>query len=91
MITNQQVGMQISIIHGSANGDAVYVETFTPTTNEFGLININIGTGNTSDDFSIIHWANSPFFIKIEMDVSGGINYQDFGTSQLLSNCYEIN
>ena len=90
LIINQQVGMQISIIQGSASGSSVYIETFTPTTNEFGLININIGTGNSNNDFSAINWALGPYFIKIEMDVTGGANYQDFGTSQLLSVPYAI-
>lgn len=90
LITNQQVGMQISIIQGSANGNAVYSETFTPTTDEFGLININIGTGESNDEFSSINWSNSPYFIKIEMDVTGGNDYQDFGTSQLLSVPYAL-
>ncbi|MCF8224236.1 MAG: hypothetical protein K9J25_13955, partial [Bacteroidales bacterium] len=39
-ITNQDVGIQVTILQ---NGTPVYVEQFTPTTNEFGLININIG------------------------------------------------
>ncbi|MBE9512390.1 MAG: hypothetical protein IMY71_16075, partial [Bacteroidetes bacterium] len=45
VVADQAVGMQISILQGSASGTAVYVETFTPTTNEFGLINLNIGAG----------------------------------------------
>ncbi len=90
LILNQEIGMQISVIQGSANGTVAYVETFSPTTNEFGLININIGTGNSSDDFSAIDWANGPYFIKIEMDVTGGTSYQDFGTSQLLSVPYAL-
>lgn len=90
LIVNQPVGMQTSIIQGSANGNAVYVETYSPVTDDFGLINIDIGTGNSTNDFSTINWANGPFFIKIEMDVTGGTNYQDFGTSQLLSVPYAL-
>jgi len=33
LVTNTQVGMQISILQGTASGSAVYVETQTPTTN----------------------------------------------------------
>ena len=33
LITNTQIGMQISILQGSASGTAVYVETQEPTTN----------------------------------------------------------
>ncbi|HUV01679.1 MAG TPA: hypothetical protein VMW32_12010, partial [Bacteroidales bacterium] len=52
LVVNTLVGMQISIIQGSELGTAVYIETQTPTTNENGLVTIEIGTGTTGDDFS---------------------------------------
>jgi uncharacterized protein (TIGR02145 family) len=85
LLTNQTIGIQISILQGSANGTAVYVETHLPSTNANGLITLEIGTGSTSDDFSSIDWANGPYFIKTETDVNGGSNYTITGTSQLLS------
>jgi len=85
LITSTQVGMQISILQGSASGTAVYVETQEPTTNANGLVSIEIGTGATSDDFSAIDWANGPYFIKTETDPTGGTTYTITGTSQLLS------
>lgn len=85
LVTNQQVGMQISILQDSATGTAVYVETQTPTSNANGLISIEIGTGTTSDDFSAIDWANGPYFIKTETDIAGGTDYTITGTSQLVS------
>ncbi|MFW5757848.1 MAG: hypothetical protein ACOCYO_04120 [Bacteroidota bacterium] len=90
LITDTQVGMQISILQGSANGTAVYVETQEPNTNANGLVNIEIGTGTTSDDFSTIDWANGPYFIKTETDPEGGTNYTITGTSQLLSVPYAL-
>ena len=85
LVTGQPIGMQISILQGSANGEAVYVETQTPTTNAYGLVSFEIGTGITSDDFSVIDWANGPYFIKTETDPTGGSDYIITGTSQLLS------
>ncbi|MCK4663320.1 MAG: hypothetical protein KAT68_10670, partial [Bacteroidales bacterium] len=90
LITNTYVGMQISILQGSADGTAVYVETQTPTTNANGLITIEIGEGTTTDDFSVINWANGPYFIKTETDPAVGINYTITGTSQLLSVPYAL-
>jgi len=69
LITDTQVGMQISILQGSPSGTIVYVETQEPTTNANGLVSIEIGTGATSDDFSAIDWANGPYFIKTEDNV----------------------
>ena len=46
LVTNQTVGMQISILQGSASGAVVYVETHNPTTNANGLVSIEIGSIN---------------------------------------------
>src|SRR6056297_3325181 len=86
LITDTQVGMQISILQGSASGTAVYVETQEPSTNANGLISIEIGTGTVqSGDFTTIDWANGLYFIKTETDPGGGTNYTITGTSQLWS------
>jgi hypothetical protein len=85
VITNQDVGLQISILEGSDTGPSVYSETWLEQTNQFGLITINIGEGETSQDFSSIPWSTGNYWIKTEVDVSGGTNYTELGTSQLLS------
>jgi len=90
VIANQKVGFQISILQGSESGIAVYTETHSDSTNQFGLITLEIGTGTTSDDFTAIDWGNDTYFIQIEMDASGGTSYTLMGTSQLLSVPYAL-
>ena len=91
LVTNQLVGMQISILQGSVSGTAVYVETQTSTTNVNGLVCIEIGGGTVvSGNFTIINWANGPYFIKTETDPTGGMNYSITGTNQLLSVPYAL-
>jgi hypothetical protein len=91
LITNQTVGIRISVLQGSANGTAIYVETQTPATNANGLVSIEIGGGAVvSGNFSTIDWANGPFFIKTETDPLGGTNYIISGTSQFLSVPYAL-
>ena len=91
LVTNTNVGMQISILQGSASGSAVYTETQTPTTNGNGLVSLEIGTGTVlSGNFSTINWANGLYFIKIETDPTGGTSYTITGTSQLLSVPYAL-
>jgi uncharacterized protein (TIGR02145 family) len=87
LVTSQTVGMQISILQGSASGTAVYVETQTPTSNANGLVSIEIGGGV---GFDTINWANGPYFIKTETDPAGGTSYSITGTSQLLSVPYAL-
>lgn len=91
LLTNTQVGMRISILQGSVDGTAVYVETQIPKTNANGLISLEIGTGTVvSGNFTTINWANDIFFIKTETDPAGGTNYSITGTSQLLSVPYAL-
>lgn len=91
LVTNQAVGMQISILQASATGTAVYVETQAPAANANGLVSIEIGSGTLeSGDFGTINWAEGPFFIKTETDPAGGTNYSITGTSQLLSVPYAL-
>ncbi len=91
LVTNQPVGMQISILQGSATGTAVYVETQTPTSNANGLVSLEIGGGSVvSGNMATINWANGPYFIKTETDPTGGSSYTITGTSQLLSAPYAL-
>ena len=90
VIANQQVSFQISILQGNESGTAVYTETHADSTNQFGLVTLEIGTGTTTNDFTAIDWGNDTYFIQIEMDASGGTSYTLMGTSQLLSVPYAI-
>ena len=47
LLVNQTVGIQLSIQQGTLGGTAVYTETFSPTTNAFGLVKLEIGTGES--------------------------------------------
>jgi hypothetical protein len=91
LATNQNVGMQISILSGSITGTPVYVERHFPTTNGNGLVALEIGTGVLiSGDFASIDWVSGTFFIKSETDLNGGASYTITGVSQLLSVPYAL-
>ena len=85
LVSDQSVGMRISILQTTTTGTAVYVETHTPSSNTNGLVSIEIGTGSTSDDFSTIDWSADLYFIKSEIDLTGSDSYSITGTSQLMS------
>ncbi len=91
VITDKILGMRITILQGDIAGDEIYVETHQAGSNNFGLINLEIGKGVIiSGDFSSIDWSSGPYFVKIEMDINGGDNYIILGTSQLLSVPYAL-
>ena len=91
ILNNQAVGMRMTIQQGSIGGATVYQETFAPTTNAYGLVNLEIGNGTVvSGDFTTIDWGLGPYFIETAADVTGGTSYVIMGTSQLMSVPYAL-
>ena len=91
LVTNAPVGVRVSILQGSASGNAVYVETHTASTNANGLLTMEIGGGTVQQgSFAGIDWANGPFFLKTETDPAGGTNYTVTSTQQLMSVPYAL-
>jgi hypothetical protein len=90
IMANQAVGVQMTVQQGNIGGTAVYQETFLPTTSAFGLVNLEIGTGTTTDDFTTIDWSAGPYFIETAIDAAGGTNYAVMGTSKLMSVPYAL-
>lgn len=91
VIENQNVGIKIDIHQGNAAGTIVYSESHNPTTNTFGLINIQVGTGNIlSGSFSGINWGSDSYYVEISLDQTGGTSYQSMGATQLLSVPYAL-
>lgn len=90
-MNNQSVSFQISVLQGSASGTNVYTENHNVSTNSFGLVNLEIGSGSTvSGNFSNITWGSNAYYIQTKLDATGGNSYVLMGTSQLLSVPYAL-
>lgn len=92
ILAEQALGVQVSIIKGTEDGNPVYEEAHTVTTNPLGLIQIVIGEGTASEgnDFSVIDFGNDNYFVKLAIDPAGGTEYEDLGTTRLLSVPYAL-
>jgi hypothetical protein len=91
ILANKQVGLQLSILDGSASGTVLYAETFTVTTNAFGLFTAAVGSGSAvSGTFSGVDWTSGNKYLKTDMDPTGGTTYTISGASQLLSVPYSL-
>ena len=91
ILNNQAVGLRMTIQQGSIGGTTVYSETFSPTTNAYGLVNLQIGNGTVViGTFANIDWSAGPYFMETAVDVTGGTNYSVMGTSQLMSVPYAL-
>lgn len=91
LVVNQTVGIQLSILKSSSSGTAVFVETHAANTNINGLVSLNIGTGSAvTGSLATIDWSSDSYYLKTEIDISGGSNYTISGTNKLVSVPYAL-
>lgn len=81
-------GMEITFIlrDGSSTGEILYEEAHTTHTNEFGIINLQVGRGiSIIGEMSAIDWGNNPIFLEV-IKAGGRINEPTtIGLAELLS------
>ena len=93
-LVSQNIKVRISLLKSSAGGVEEWVETHTLTTDGFGLFDLQIGNGTriggVQTSFSNVRWGQDKFYLKVEMDISGGNNFVLMGTNQLVSVPYAL-
>jgi hypothetical protein len=91
VLPNRRIGVELSVLDGGPTGTVVYSETFTDTTNAFGLFSMPVGGGTVvSGSFAGINWATGNKYLQTAIDLSGGTSYSLSGTTQLLSVPYAL-
>jgi hypothetical protein len=89
-LVNQAINVQVAIHQFTANGNLVFSETHSLSTNPFGLFMLVIGSIDTLN-FAAIDWANGPYFLEILIDPSGSsTNFISMGSTQFLSVPYAL-
>jgi len=89
--SNQLMKVRINILAEDPEGSSVYTETFSTTTTSLGLLNLQIGQGEpVSGTFSAITWGSTSYYLKVEIDPTGGTSYINMGTTQLISVPYAM-
>ncbi len=89
---NTTMSIKLSVLPTSDASVAEYEEIQTVKTNEFGLYTLQIGNGSAISGKTLkeVKWESGSKYIKVAIDPSGGNNYVDAGTNQLLSVPYAI-
>ena len=91
VLPNRVIGVELSVLDGGPAGTVVYQETFTDTTNAFGLFSMQVGGGAVvSGTFAGINWGTGNKYLQTAIDLTGGTNYSLSGTTQLLSVPYAL-
>lgn len=91
LATNRIVNIRISLLEGGESGMVLYAENHSVRTNSQGLVSLVIGNGsNQSGELSSIEWGDGVYFLKMEADANGGVDYQLVAVTQLLSVPYAL-
>jgi len=91
VVSEQAVGVQITILQGSSSGANIYRERHSVSTNIDGLLSLDIGDGVVQNgSFSAINWSAGPYFVMQEVDPAGGTSYTLSQTKELLSVPYAL-
>ncbi len=89
LVLNKDIDVRITIIDNAIGGTTLYQESHSVSTNNFGLVNLKIGEGNSDqDNFADINWGTNPKYLKVEVDVGNG--FVNLGTIQLVSVPYAL-
>ena len=85
ILSSENATIDIAILKGSDTGPVVFSESHSVTSNDFGLIQLNIGsllngTGTIAD----IDWSSGNYFVQVSL------NGSVLGTNQLLSVPYAL-
>jgi uncharacterized protein (TIGR02145 family) len=86
-LSNQNIGLRFSIHDQAISGTIVWQEAQTALSGPLGVIVTSLGSVS---DLSSVNWANGAKFLQVEMDVTGGTNYTDIGTQQMMSVPYAL-
>lgn len=82
---NSPTMVRTTLFQQSVGGPIVYQGIHNTSTNEYGLINLKVGSPDTwiSGSLYYAQWSTYPYFLRIEVDLGNG--YVDMGSQQLLS------
>jgi uncharacterized protein (TIGR02145 family) len=86
LMTDKNIGIEITITAGSESGHIVFHEVHEAVTNFLGIVNLEIGSGTIIyGNLALIKWNMGPFYIKTGIDPAGGTSYTLHSVSELTS------
>ena len=77
------VAIELEIHQSTSTGTIVYSEIHNTTTNDFGMVNLVIGSVNPGS-FATIDWSAGPYFVEVSVDGTS------MGVSELLTVPYAL-
>lgn len=85
IIANRNVGIRLSILE-ELKGTPLYIEQHQKVTSGLGLFDLEVGGGNKvggTMDWMDIPWIVKQHYLRLEVDINGGQNYELLGESPI--------
>jgi len=88
LISNANIMIRLSIVDSSNNGNIIYQEIKSVSTNALGVFSLVIGSDEpnkiiTIKGFDAINWSNTNMYIKVEIDQTNALFFQIVGFQKL--------
>ena len=91
-LANQDVAFRFSFAPDSDTSLTTYAETYSVTTNEFGLATLALTTGEAEEgSVEDLNFATTQYWLRTELDVDGGTDYEMMGAEPLRAVPYTLN
>ncbi|MCH2198919.1 MAG: hypothetical protein MK081_09040 [Flavobacteriales bacterium] len=87
VVSDQNVSFYLEV---HMDGNTWYEETQDVQTNAYGLASFAVGEGDTEGNFDNIDWSIGTATLVVSVDVTGGTDYVEMGTSVLHSVPYAL-
>lgn len=86
VIVSTDLTMKFSILSGEDASALLYSEMHDITTDEYGRVALNIGSGYPDfASYADVNWAQEFLWLKIEMDENSGFDFTEIGISRILA------
>lgn len=90
-IVTGAISLQLTLHQGTPDGTVVFRERHATTTNAAGVFNVLVGQGTPLiGTIAGVDWSDGPFFLRTEIDPTGGLTFTDLGISPLSSVPYAL-
>jgi hypothetical protein len=93
VVANQNVRIQFSILDALSGGNIESLENHTIMSDANGIVIANIGEGSQSLSygfFNDIDWGSHEHYLQVGIDLTGGTDFEDMGTSEFKTVPYAL-
>ncbi|WCO01738.1 hypothetical protein [Psychroserpens ponticola] len=94
IVANQDVTIRFTMLDALSDGNIEFQESHDNIVSDAnGIVIANIGEGIQSLSYTLfndIDWGSHMYYLRVEIDITGGTNFTDMGTTQFMAVPYAL-